>query len=98
MIYKNKNSAAQRLCARHSRREFLCKAGAGFGAVALSGLAGRNLLATEYGDNPVAAKIPHATGKAKNIIFLYMEGGPSHLDLFDPKPLLRCGRPPSETP
>ncbi|MBT5925028.1 MAG: DUF1501 domain-containing protein, partial [Verrucomicrobia bacterium] len=39
-------------------------------------------------NDPLRAKIPHAPGKAKNIIFLFMEGGPSHIDLFDPKPLL----------
>ncbi len=69
-----------------SRREFLRSAGAGFGAVALSALSGERLVAGT--DNPVAAKIPHRLGRAKNVIFLFMEGGPSHLDLFDPKPLL----------
>jgi len=38
--------------------------------------------------SPLAAKNPHFTPRAKNVIFLFMEGGPSHLDLFDPKPLL----------
>ena len=69
-----------------SRREFISKAGAGFGAVALSALSGENLISAA--PNPVASKIPHQLGKAKNVIFLFMEGGPSHLDLFDPKPLL----------
>ncbi len=71
-----------------SRREFLGRAGAGFGAVALSALAGQNLIASGGTPNPVAAKIPHRLGRAKNVIWLFMEGGPSHLDLFDPKPLL----------
>ena len=71
----------------HSRREFLGKAGAGFGAVALSALTGENLLGATKAPNPVAAKIPHQLGKAKNVIWLFMEGGPSHLDLFDPKPI-----------
>ena len=76
-----------------SRREFLTTAGAGFGAVALSALTGENLVAAS--DNPSAAKIPHALGRAKNVIFLFMEGGPSQLDLFDPKPLLNklAGQP-----
>ena len=69
-----------------SRRDFLRSAGAGFGAVALSALSGERLIAGT--DNPTAAKIPHRLGKAKNVIFLFMEGGPSHIDLFDPKPLL----------
>lgn len=71
-----------------SRREFLSRAGSGFGAVALSALAGENLLASSAPPSPVAAKIPHHFGRAKNVIWLFMEGGPSHLDLFDPKPLL----------
>lgn len=72
----------------NSRREFLGKAGAGFGAVALSALTGQNLLGAQRRPNPVQAKIPHQLGRAKNVIWLFMEGGPSHLDLFDPKPLL----------
>jgi hypothetical protein len=71
-----------------SRREFLSRAGAGFGAVALSALTGENLLGSSAFPNPVGAKIPHQLGRAKNVIWLFMEGGPSHLDLFDPKPLL----------
>lgn len=71
-----------------SRREFLSKAGAGFGALALSALSGENLLGAARPYNPVSAKIPHNLGRAKNVIWLFMEGGPSHIDLFDPKPLL----------
>ncbi len=71
-----------------SRREFLGRAGAGFGAVALSALTGERLLVASDNPNPVNAKIPHRLGRAKNVIWLFMEGGPSHLDLFDPKPLL----------
>lgn len=78
-----------------SRREFLSRAGAGFGSVALSALTGKNLLAGNSAPNPVAAKIPHRLGQAKHVIWLFMEGGPSHLDLFDPKPLLNklAGQP-----
>ena len=80
-----------------SRRDFLQSAGAGFGAVALSALSGESLIAAS--ENPAAAKIPHALGKAKNVIFLFMEGGPSHIDLFDPKPLLNelAGKPLPES-
>ncbi|MBG88951.1 MAG: hypothetical protein CMO80_18900 [Verrucomicrobiales bacterium] len=70
-----------------SRREFLQTAGSGFGALAFSALSGQSLLAKSQ--NPTTAKIPHRLGRAKNVIWLFMEGGPSHLDLFDPKPLLR---------
>lgn len=73
----------------HSRRQFLMNSGAGFGGVVLSALTGDRLYGSELRTrNPVAAKIPHHLGKAKSVIFLFMEGGPSHLDLFDPKPLL----------
>ncbi|MBS1829498.1 MAG: DUF1501 domain-containing protein [Acidobacteria bacterium] len=61
-----------------SRREFLEKAGLGFGA-----LAANVLLA-----NPYAVKKQHFAAKGKSVIFLFMHGGPSHLDTFDPKPLL----------
>ncbi|MEO0446852.1 MAG: DUF1501 domain-containing protein, partial [Verrucomicrobiota bacterium] len=71
-----------------SRREFLARAGSGFGAVALSALSGASCLRAEESPHPVAAKIPHRLGKAKHVIWLFMEGGPSHLDLFDPKPKL----------
>jgi len=72
-----------------SRRKFLSNAGGGFGAVALSALMGENLIAGSSIDTAASAKIPHHFGKAKSVIFLFMEGGPSHLDLFDRKPLLR---------
>jgi len=70
-----------------SRRDFLRNAGCGFGAVALSAMMGNTSLMANSA-NPVAAKIPHLLGKAKSVIWLFMEGGPSHIDLFDPKPLL----------
>jgi len=80
-----------------TRREFLSRAGAGFGALALHSL----LLeeeATARGrsaKNPVAPKVPHFGGKAKSVIFCFMDGGPSHLDTFDPKPKVNeyAGKP-----
>jgi len=66
-----------------SRREFLTRAGAGFGALAFSYLLARDGYATTSTPNP-KNPIP----KAKSVIFLFMEGGPSHLDLLDPKPAL----------
>ena len=68
-----------------TRREFLAKSGAGFGAVALAGLMSN----TAASSNPLSAKKPHFVPTAKRVIFLFMEGGPSHLDLFDRKPLLQ---------
>lgn len=64
------------------RRTFLQSAGAGFGALALQWLMQR-----EASSAPTSV-VPHRTPYAKNVIWLFMEGGPSHLDLVDPKPLL----------
>ena len=78
-----------------NRRDFLRRGGAGFGSVALAALMGDSPLMAAFGDTggkpaePQAAKLAHKFGKAKRVIFLFMEGGPSHIDLFDPKPLLR---------
>ncbi|HJZ92377.1 MAG TPA: DUF1501 domain-containing protein [Gemmataceae bacterium] len=76
--------------ALRSRREFLRRAAHGFGGLALA-----TMLADEAGANPSAGvaspflpKKPHFDAKAKSVIFLFMEGGPSHVDLFDPKPEL----------
>src|SRR2546422_7073861 len=74
-----------------SRREFLYKAGCGFGGLALSYLLARDgvLSAAEPAIvDPFALKKPHHTPKAKSVIWLFMEGGPSPIDLFDPKPEL----------
>jgi len=65
-----------------SRREFFTRAGSG-----LAGMALASLLRAE-GADPLAPKQPHHAAKAKSIIWLFMEGGPSHVDLFDPKPKL----------
>ena len=86
-----------------SRREFLAKAGCGFGALALADLlAAEALPAPTLAppraariDRPVAPRRPHLRPRARSVIFLFMEGGPSHLDTFDPKPALDrlAGRP-----
>jgi hypothetical protein len=75
------------------RRDFLLKAGRGFGAVALSSLL--ETTSTAAALNPLAPKAPHFPAKAKSIIFLFMHGGVSHVDTFDPKPELtrRSGQP-----
>ena len=72
-----------------SRRDFLLRGGAGFGALALSGLLKQDGLQAAGGVNPMLPKHLHRFGRAKSVIFLFMEGGPSHLDTFDPKPLIR---------
>ena len=77
-----------------SRREFLHRAGCGFGAVALAALTPETVrgVPTPETEGPVVAK---QGARAKNVIFLFMEGGPSHLDTFDYKPLLNklAGQP-----
>ncbi|MBI1840691.1 MAG: DUF1501 domain-containing protein [Verrucomicrobia bacterium] len=85
-----------------NRRQFLFRAGQGLGAVALQAL----LAADARGEgaresesprwvSPSTPQPPQLRPRAKNVIFLFMEGGPSHLDLFDPKPLLNrlAGQP-----
>ena len=73
-----------------SRRDFLFRSGVGLGAIALQSLLARQAGASPSPVplSPLAARAPHFRPRAKNVIFLFMEGGPSHLDLFDPKPLL----------
>jgi hypothetical protein len=74
-----------------SRREFLARAGGGFGALAMSYLmasVSRGAVTSASTLDPLAPKAPHYRARAKSVIFLFMEGGPSHIDLFDPKPKL----------
>jgi hypothetical protein len=70
-----------------TRRDFLLRGGAGFGALALAYLLRDNPLLAES-TSPLAPKAGHHPPTAKSVIFLFMEGGPSHMDLFDPKPKL----------
>ncbi|MSV30286.1 MAG: DUF1501 domain-containing protein [Bryobacterales bacterium] len=72
-----------------NRREFISDAFCGFGAVALASMLQREDLRAGT-LNPLAAKPPHMKdkAKAKSMIFLFMAGGPSHIETFDPKPLL----------
>lgn len=78
-----------------SRREFLFHSGGGLGAIALQWLMARDAAAAEKTKNPLAAKKPHFEPTAKRVIFLFMVGGPSQMDLFDPKPGLAkwAGKP-----
>jgi hypothetical protein len=73
------------LTARLSRRELLYHGGMGLGGVALNALLAQEAQAASGALTP---KAPHHPAKAKNCIFLLMEGGPSHIDTFDPKPKL----------
>src|SRR4029077_12194420 len=73
-----------------NRRHFLERAGAGFGSVALTHLlASQGLLSAETtAVNPLAPHRGHFPAKAKSVIWLFMEGAPSAVDTFDPKPEL----------
>src|SRR5690348_7344268 len=71
-----------------SRRDFLRLAGGGFGSLALATMAAAEDGRDKPGRSPFAPRKPHFKPKAKAVIFLFMEGGPSHVDLFDPKPEL----------
>jgi hypothetical protein len=71
-----------------ARRWFFQECGVGLGAIALSQLLGRTAVAATVATNPLAPRQPHYTAKAKRVIFLFMAGAPSHLELFDYKPQL----------
>ncbi len=76
-----------------TRRQMLSRCASGFGSVALTALMqGEGLAApkdlTDLRANPLAPKAPHFPARAKNVIFLYMDGGPSQVDTFDHKPML----------
>ncbi len=70
-----------------TRREWLGRMGGGFGALGLAGVLAQDVRAATA-TNPLASKAPHFTPKARRVIFLFMNGGPSHVDTFDPKPML----------
>src|ERR1700682_4977866 len=83
-----------------TRRELLCRCGMGFGATALAGVMGQAGLLTSPAQaagplNPLTPRKSHYPAKAKRVIHLFMNGGPSHVDTFDPKPSLAkyAGKP-----
>src|ERR1700722_17363294 len=72
-----------------SRRDMLRRCAGGFGALALSAMLNQSAPAeTRTADGPFAPRAPHFRPRARNVIFLYMDGGPSQIDTFDPKPRL----------
>jgi hypothetical protein len=71
-----------------TRRDLLRRCGMGFAALSLAGLLEQPAHASENSLSPLAPKKPHFPGKAKRVIHLFMNGGPSHVDSFDPKPAL----------
>ena len=70
-----------------TRREFVRDAFCGFGGLAVASLLQEEAARAGPAD-PLAPKPPHLAARAKSVIFLFMAGGPSHLETFDPKPLL----------
>ena len=79
------------------RRDFLMRAGGGFGSMALTYLLGRD---RTFGSTNAAhpagiSHSPHHSAPAKSVIFIFLQGGPSHIDTFDPKPALdkMAGKP-----
>lgn len=76
-------ASAMQIPAMQTRRDVLYSLGASLGSVAFS-----SLLAADETQNALELKRPHLAAKAKACIFLMMEGGPSHIDTFDPKPKL----------
>src|SRR5436305_50651 len=72
-----------------TRRHFFRNCAGGIGGIALADLLQRDGYGATAGADPLAPKQPMFAPKAKNVIFMFMEGGPSQLDLFDPKPELQ---------
>ncbi len=83
----------------HSRRDFLTNAGSGLGALALASMFAEDALKGADVPDPLRPKAPHFKPTAKSVSWLFMEGGPSHIDLFDPKPALEklAGKPMPES-
>src|SRR4051812_36559995 len=87
-----------------SRREFFTRAGSGLAGIALADMLAQHAVAApsqRVSVDPLAPKTPHHKPMAKSVIFLFMEGGPSQVDTFDPKPLLQKldGKPlPADIP
>lgn len=82
-----------------TRRDFLCRCGMGMGALGLATLFGGAEAVVASGEagsvSPLLPKAPQFPGKARHIIHIFANGGPSHVDTFDPKPALAkyAGKP-----
>src|SRR5437868_7713352 len=71
-----------------SRRDFLTRSGGGFGLLAFLSLMERDGRGAPVANAPGSPRTPHIRATAKSVIWLFLDGGPSHIDLFDPKPQL----------
>src|SRR5687767_3372207 len=82
-----------------TRREFLCRCGMGMGTLGFAALlqetTGSTGVSLSQSINPLSPRFPHFAGKAKRVIHIFLNGGPSHVDTFDPKPALEkyAGKP-----
>ncbi|RIK82003.1 MAG: DUF1501 domain-containing protein [Planctomycetota bacterium] len=87
------------LSAPLSRREMLVRSGMGFGALGLAALFAESGELASAANAPLSPRAPHFPGKAKRVIHFFANGGPSHVDTFDPKPALAkyAGQPLPET-
>jgi hypothetical protein len=85
-IYDHRPQLSQRLL---SRRDALRRCGMGMGALGLTAMLGQPTRAAETAEaNPLAPRRPHFPARAKRVVHFFLNGGPSHVDSFDPKPLL----------
>jgi hypothetical protein len=71
-----------------TRRDWLTTMGTGFGMTAFAGVLGAATNGSTLNANPLLPKAPHFKPRAKNVVFLFLNGGPSQVDTFDPKPML----------
>jgi hypothetical protein len=79
----------QQFRAIQTRRSFFRECAGGIGTIALAQMLEREGRGAAVEQNPLAPRQPHFAPRAKNVIFMFMEGGPSQIDLFDPKPELQ---------
>src|SRR5216683_7605698 len=87
MIREDKDRMMERDCCDHSRRQMIQSLFCG--SIMLPAVFSDLLSQEARGEeNPLAPKAPHFPGKAKRVIFIYLSGGASHVDSFDPKPTL----------
>src|SRR4051794_4153572 len=75
-----------------TRRQFLQRAGMGFGALSLAGIVGESLLPSMAGameaGSGLSPRASHFPAKAKHVVHIFAQGAPSHVDTWDPKPML----------
>src|SRR5215510_9623694 len=86
-VYRGEITMPDHIRITRNRREFLRNACGGFGGLAFGAMLHQEQLRAQSA-NPLAPKKPHIPAKAKSVIFLFLSGGPNHMETFDPKPFL----------